>query len=337
MNQNSQYKTMCGILGTGRAVPERILTNKDLESMVDTSDEWIIQRTGISQRRILDKNMPLYKLGAEASIKAIENAGITPEDIDLIIATTESGDYHTPAMASLIQREIKAKNAAAFDLNAACTGGVYGINVAQKFIITETYKYVLVVSCEALSRITDWSDRNTCVLFGDGSGAIVLSKVENGYGILSSCLGSDGNLGHNITVPLCYLDENDDQLRKSENKRVIWMDGSEVFKFAVRVMVQSTKEVIEDAGINIEDIKLIIPHQANIRIIDNAAKRLGISAEKIFTNVEKYGNTSSASISIALDESREKGLLKKGDYVVLVGFGGGLTWAASLIRWYRED
>lgn len=324
-----------GILGIGSSVPDKTLTNCDLEKMVDTSDEWIVKRTGISERRILDKNMPAYELGLEAAKKAIEDAGIGPEDLDLIIVTTETPDYLTPSSSCIIQSRIGAKKAAAFDLNAACTGFVYGMTVANQFISTGYYKYVLVIGCEGLTKVTDWEDRNTCVLFGDGAGAAVIGAVEKGYGVLTTYIGADGDLGHKITIPCCYMDEVDIEKRLHENKRVLWMDGSEVFKFAVRVMAQATEKVLSDTNLNMDDIKIIVPHQANIRIIEGAAKRLGISTDKVFTNVHKYGNISSASIPVALDEVVKSNMVSKGDNVILVGFGGGLTWASAVIKWSK--
>lgn len=230
---------------------------------------------------------------------------------------------------------ISAVNAAAFDLNAACTGFVYALTVANQFIQTGYYKYILIVSCEALSRIVDWEDRSTCVLFGDASGAVVVGPVEGDSGLIASHIGSDGNLGHNITIPCCYITDEDIKKRIGNNKRTVWMDGSEVFRFAVKIMAQATEKVLQDSGLSIEDIKLVIPHQANIRIIDGASKRLGISSDKVFANVHKYGNTSSASIPVALDEASKEGLIAKGDNIILVGFGGGLTWASALINWVK--
>ncbi|HHY24480.1 MAG TPA: ketoacyl-ACP synthase III [Clostridiaceae bacterium] len=324
-----------GILGTGKSIPEKVLSNFDLEKMVDTSDEWITQRTGISERRIIDNNMPLHQLGIEASRIALKDAGIKPEDLDLIIVTTETPDYMTPSMSCLIQKGISAANAAAFDLNAACTGFVYALTVANQFIQTGYYKYILIVCCEALSRVVDWQDRSTCVLFGDAAGAVVVGPVDRGSGIIATHIGADGNLGHNITIPCCYINQDDINKRPGENKRTIRMDGSEVFRFAVRVMVQATEKVLEEAGLSMDDIKLVIPHQANIRIIDGASKRLEIDSNKVYANVHKYGNTSSASIPIALDEAAREGLLSKGDNIILVGFGGGLTWASALINWVK--
>jgi 3-oxoacyl-[acyl-carrier-protein] synthase-3 len=326
-----------GILGIGKSLPNKVVTNNDLEKIVDTSNEWIVQRTGISERRILEKNMPLYDLGIKASQDALKNSGVAPEMIDLIIVTTETPDYLTPSMACLIQKGIGAKNAAAFDLNAACTGSVYGLTVASQFVLNGLYKHVLVVSCEGLSKVMDWQDRKTCVLFGDGAAAMIVGRVEKGYGILATNIGADGSMGHSITIPCCYVSDEESKKRISQNKMVVWMDGSEVFRFAVRIMVQATEAVLNQADISIDDVKLIIPHQANIRIIDSAAKRLNIPLDKVFVNVHKYGNTSSASIPIALAESIEEGLVTKGDNIILVGFGGGLTWASALIKWSKED
>lgn len=327
--------SVVGILGIGSSLPEKVLTNFDLEKMVDTSDEWITKRTGISERRILDKDTPAYTLGVEASKKAIEDAGICAEDIDLIIVTTDTPDYLTPSVSCIIQKNIGASKAAAFDLNAACSGFVYGLTVAKQFVLTGHYKYILVIGCEGLTKVVDWEDRNTCVLFGDGAGAAVVGPVEEGYGIISTYIGADGNLGHNITIPCCYIDQSDIEKRLHGEKFVLWMDGSEVFKFAVRIMAQATERVLDESKLTFDDIRLIVPHQANIRIIDGASKKLGISSEKVFTNVHKYGNISSASIPVALDEAVKSGLIAKGDYIVLVGFGGGLTWASALVRWSK--
>ncbi|MDP4093495.1 MAG: beta-ketoacyl-ACP synthase III [Bacillota bacterium] len=322
-----------GILGTGRCMPEKILTNNDLEKMVDTSDEWITKRTGISERRIIDEKTPSRELGIIAAQKALQNAGLSAEDLDLIIVTTATPDYLTPSTSCMIQNGINAKKAAAFDMNAACSGFIYGLTVAQQFIMNGTYKYILIVSCEQMSRVTDWKDRATCVLFGDGTGAAVLGPVEKGNGIIATNIGADGSVGRSITIPCCYSNDEDREKRVNDKINVINMDGSEVFKFAVKVMDSATRKVLDYAGVSIDDVALIIPHQANIRIIDGAAKRLDVSKDKIFVNVDRFGNISSASVPVALDEAVESGRIKKGDYVVLTGFGGGLTWASALIKW----
>jgi 3-oxoacyl-[acyl-carrier-protein] synthase-3 len=322
-----------GILGMGINLPEKVLNNYDLEKMVDTSNEWITKRTGMWERRILSNDTPSYMMGVGAAKNAIENSGLTPEDIDLVIVTTEAPDYLSPSTSCLIQRHLGATRAAAFDLNAACSGIMYGMTVAKQFISSGYYKYILLVACEGLSRIVDWKDRNTAVLFGDGAGAIVLGPVEHNYGIISTHIGSDGGLGHNITIPCCYISEDDLSKRENENKRVIWMDGKEVFRFAVKVMASATEKVLIDSGLSLDDIKLIVPHQANIRIIEGAAKRLDLPMEKVFVNIHKYGNISSASIPVALKEAASSGLIVKDDYIVLVGFGGGLTWGSVLIKW----
>ncbi|RCX20022.1 3-oxoacyl-[acyl-carrier-protein] synthase III [Anaerobacterium chartisolvens] len=323
-----------GILGIGSSLPEKILTNSDLEKMVDTSDEWITKRTGISERRILDKGTPAYEMGAEAAMRAIEDAGISAEDIGLIIAATISPDYMFPQTACLIQGKIGAEKAAAFDLNAACSGFVYAMTVAQQFVSTGYCRYVLIVGCEALSRTLDWEDRNTCVLFGDAAGAAVVGPVEAGYGILSSKIAADGKSGRVVTLPCFYSNEEDDSLRLHENKRVMWMDGGEVFKFAVKAMAQATADVVDSAGLTMDQIKLIFPHQANTRIIEGAMKRLGASTDKVHPIIQKYGNISSASIPVAIDEAVKQGKVQKGDNLALVGFGGGLTWASAVVRWF---
>lgn len=324
-----------GIIGIGSALPEKVLTNFDLEKTVDTSDEWITKRTGISERRVLDKDIPGYELGIKAAKKAIEDAKIKAEDLNLIILTTETPDYLAPSISCIIQGAIGAKNAAAFDLNAACSGFIYGLTVAKQFISNGYYKYVLVIGCEALSKATDWSDRNTCVLFGDGAGAAVVGPVEEDYGILNTHIGADGSMGHNIVLPCLSIKKEEAEIRPVDNKHTIWMDGSEVFKFAVRIIVQATEQVLDDGKMSLDDIKMIFPHQANIRIIDSAGKKLGVSRDKMFTNLSKYGNISSASIPVALDEAYRGGLLSKGDNLVLVGFGGGLTWGSAIIKWSK--
>jgi len=322
-----------GIIGTGRYIPEKIITNHDLEKMVDTSDEWIIRRTGIKNRHLLKEGIPSYTMGVEAAKLAINDAEISPEDIDLIITTTEAPDYLSPSMSCLIQKDINANNAAAFDLNAACTGFIYAMIVAQQFIETGYYRYVLIVSNEGLSRIVDWKNRNTCVLFGDAAGAVVLGRVDKQYGIKESYLTSIGSMGHNLTIPCCYVSEEEKNKRTENMERTIWQDGSEVFTFAVRAMTDATKIVLEKAGISINDVNYLIPHQANLRIINGAARRLEIDDERIGVILHDTGNISSASIPVALDIYSKSGKLKKGDTLVFVAFGGGLTCGSLCFAW----
>lgn len=324
-----------GIIGTGSFLPEKVLTNQDLEKIVETSNEWILKRTGISERRILDKDIPSYSMGIEAAKRALEDAKLQAEDIDLIVFATVTPDYMTPSSACIVQGAIGAKNATAFDINAACTGFIYAMVIAEQFISSGMYKHVLVIGCEGLSKVTDWKDRNTCVLFGDGAGAVVLSKVDEGYGILNSFLGSDGSAGMNITLPNLYITEAEKAKRQHEQYNSLWMDGSEVFKFAVRAMSSATLRVLDDLNMTVDDLKFIFPHQANTRIIDGAIKKLGVSDDKLHYIIQKYGNISSASIPVALDEANKAGKLNKGDDFVLVGFGGGLTWGSIVLRWFK--
>ncbi|PJI08507.1 MULTISPECIES: beta-ketoacyl-ACP synthase III [Clostridium] len=320
------------IIGTGSYVPERIVTNDDISKIVDTSDEWISTRTGIKQRRIsVGENTS--ELGAKAALRAIKDANIKPEDIDLIITATTSPDTFTPSVSCLIQDRIGAKNAACFDVSAACTGFIFALNTASQFIKTGEYKTVLVIGAEVLSKILDWKDRNTCVLFGDGAGAAIIRKSDN-EGIVKAYLGSDGT-GREFLY--CHASNVDNPFAANAEKinSKISMNGKEVFKFAVKVMVKSVRKILEDCSLKAEDIDYIVPHQANIRIIDFAAKKLNLSKEKFFTNLQNYGNTSGASIPIALDEMNKKGILKKGNKIVLVGFGGGLTWGSMVIKWTK--
>lgn len=322
-----------GIIGTGYYVPEKILTNFDLEKMVDTNNEWIVERTGISERRIAEADVPTSELAFHAAKNAIDNAGIRPEEIDLIIVCTLTSDMVIPSTACLLQDRLGAKNAAAFDLSAACSGFVYGVSVGTQFIKSGVYKKVLIVAAETLSKLVDWSDRNTCVLFGDGAGAAVLGAVEEGYGILGIELGSDGSGGEFLTVPASGS-LHPATAQTVENKlHYIQMNGSEVFKFAIKIMGEAAVKVLENAGLTASDIDCLVPHQANIRIIKSAAKRLHMPMDKVVVNVEKYGNTSAASIPIALAEAVQSGKIKKGDIVVLVGFGAGLTWASCAMKW----
>lgn len=322
---------MSKIAGIGFYAPEKVYDNAYMESIVETNDEWITQRTGIKERRISAENEYTSDLATIAAKRAIEDAGLTAEDIELIILTTVTPDYFTPATACVVQKNIGAVNAAAFDLNAACSGFATALTVADQFLRNGTYKNVLVVSADALSKATDYADRSTCILFGDGAGAAVLTSEEGG--VLSTWIGARGEGGDKLTS-LAYRDDDAEvEKRVSHNKDTIWMAGSEVMKFAVKIMAEAADKVVADAGLTWDDIDLIIPHQANMRIVDSAAKRMGVSTDKMFVNLDRYGNTSGASIPIALCEARDAGRLKRGDKVVLVGFGGGLTWAAAVIEY----
>lgn len=322
-----------GILGTGSYLPERVMTNADLEKMVDTSDEWIVSRTGIRERRIAAPDEASSDLAVKAAEKALQHAGISADDIDLIIVATVTPDMSFPATACLVQDRLGASKAATFDLSAACTGFLYGVATAAQFITTGVYNYALVIGVECLSRILDWTDRNTCVLFGDGAGAAVLGPVGDGYGFLSYELGGDGSGGDLLKLPAggSRLPASEETLR--QRLHTVSMSGREVFKFAVRVIGTSTEEALKKAGMSKEDIDFLIPHQANIRIIDSAIKRFGLTEDKVVINLDRYGNMSSASIPVALDEAVKQGRIKKGDTLVLCGFGGGLTWGAAVLKW----
>lgn len=307
-----------GFLGLGHYVPPKVVTNHDLEKIVDTNDEWIRTRTGIEERRIADDDMKTSDMAFHAAASALEDANVKAEELDLILVATVTPDTPFPSIACMIQEKLGAVNAASMDVSAACSGYIYSLTTAKQFIETKTYKKILVVGVEKLSKITDWTDRSTCVLFGDGAGAAVLGEVSEGRGILAHELGSDGTGGKHL-----YEDPNNH----------IFMNGREVFKFAVRKMPEASVNVIEKAGLKKEDVDYLIPHQANIRIMEAARQRLGISEDRMNQSIKKYGNTSAASIAIALSESFKEGKIKDDDIIVLVGFGGGLTWGSMAIRW----
>lgn len=307
-----------GIIGIGRYLPEKVVTNADLEKVMDTSDEWIRTRTGIEERRLADDGIDTSDMAFEAAKKAIEDANLSPEDIDLILVATVTPDTPFPTVSCMIQERLGAMKAAAMDISAACAGFMYGMVTAKQFIENKVYKNVLIVGVEKLSKITNWDDRNTAVLFGDGAGAAVMGPVSEGRGILSFELGADGTGGKYL-----YQD------------KYIVMNGREVFKFAVRQMGESSVNVLEKAGLTKDDVSIFIPHQANIRIMESARQRLELPPEKMSKTVHKYGNNSSASIPIAIVEELEAGKIKDDDVLVMVGFGGGLTWGALAIRWGR--
>ncbi|PHA01443.1 3-oxoacyl-ACP synthase [Bacillus pseudomycoides] len=305
-----------GILGIGRYVPEKVVTNHDLEKIMDTSDEWIRTRTGIEERRIADDTIDTSHMAVEAAKKALEHAGMSGEEIDLILVATVTPDRSFPAVACVVQEQIGAKHAAAMDLGAACAGFMYGMITAQQFIQTGTYKNILVIGSDKLSKIVDWNDRNTAVLFGDGAGAVVMGAVSEGKGVLSFELGADGSGGKHL-----YQDE------------YVIMNGREVFKFAVRQLGDSCLRVLEKAGLTKEEVDFLVPHQANIRIMESARERLNLPQEKMSTTISKFGNTSASSIPIAMVEELQNGRIQDGDLIILVGFGGGLTWGAVALRW----
>lgn len=324
--------TKAGILGVGSYLPEKIISNFDFEKIMDTSDEWIRTRTGIKERRVADVNEATSDLATKAALNAIKDANLTPEDIDLIIVATITPDMIFPSTACLVQANIKATKAACFDLEAACSGFIYGMTVAKQFIETNTYKHVLVIGAEALSRILDYEDRSTAILFGDGAGAVVMGSV-NGGGVLSTNLGSDGNGKDYLNIPAGGSKNPASEETLKNRLHYVKMAGNDVFKFAVRIMQDASIKCVESANLDIQDIDYLIPHQANIRIIEASAKRLKLNMDKVYVNLDRYGNMSAASIPVALDEAYREGKIKKGDNIVLVGFGGGLTWGASVVRW----
>lgn len=321
-----------GIIGVGDYLPRRVLTNADLEKMVDTSDEWITTRTGIKERRLVDKGQATSDLAVGASREAIRNAGLSPQDIDLIIVATITPDMQCPATACFVQKELGAGAAVCFDISAACAGFVYALNIAQQFIERGVYRNALVVGAEVLSSVTDWKDRNTCVLFGDGAGAVVLSEVKTG-GILSSYLGSDGNMAELLMIPGGGSRNPSSKETLAEGLHYLKMRGNELFKVAVKHMADAARIAVERAGLECKDIDLVIPHQANIRIIMAVAKKLGFKEESLYLNISKYGNMSSASTVVALCEAVKEDRVKKGDTVLLDAFGAGLVWGACVIKW----
>jgi 3-oxoacyl-[acyl-carrier-protein] synthase-3 len=323
------------IVGWGCSVPEKVITNKDLEQIVDTTDEWIRTRTGIEERRVVtDPKQTTATLATEAARRALEVADVPPSKVDLVICATSSPEYIFPATACLVQDALGAHNAGAFDLLAACSGFVYGLGMARGQILAGDAEYVLVIGSETLSRLVDWTDRNTCVLFGDGAGAVLVAASDVPGGILTTKLGSDGSGGEALIIHAGGSAMPTSLETVSNGSHYAQMDGKAVFRFATKVMASATREVLERANMTIDDIDLIIPHQANLRIIQNSVlKQLKIPEEKVFINLQKYGNTSTASIPLALCEAIEEGRVNPGDNIVFVGFGAGLTWAAAAIKW----
>jgi 3-oxoacyl-[acyl-carrier-protein] synthase-3 len=320
------------ITGWGMYVPELVLTNEDLSKIVDTNDEWIRERTGIRERHIARENEFSSTLAVRAGLKALDIANLAPTELDLIICATSTPEYLLPSTASIIQDQIGATKAGAFDLLAACSGFIYGLNMGAQFIRSGSMKNVMVIGSETLSRFINWKDRTTCILFGDGAGAFVLQASDEPGGVISAVMHSDGSGANLLTLPVgSRFPATEESVRN--NRHFIEMDGKEVFRFATRVMVQATHEALKAAGWTLEDVQWVIPHQANLRIIDAAARGLKLPIEKFVINIDRYGNTSTASIPMAAVEAVENGSIKPGDRIVLVGFGGGLTWGALTAEW----
>ncbi len=321
------------ITGWGMAVPDRVLTNDDLAKMVDTSDEWILSRTGISERRIAEPGESTATLAVDAALRALESTDINAKDIDLIIVATSTPEYLFPSTACIVQDQIGATHAGAFDLSAACTGFIYGVNMAAQAIRTGSIENALVIGAETLSRFTNWEDRNTCILFGDGAGAFVLQASDRPGGVLTCVMRSDGSGESLLSLPAggSKLPATHETVDKKQH--TIQMKGREVFRFATRVMASATREAVSLAGWELDDVTWVIPHQANMRIIKTAARGLRMPIEKFIINLSRYGNTSTASIPIATCEALQSGRIQDGDHLVLVGFGGGLTWGALTLEW----
>ena len=331
--KSRQPSRTVSIIGTGSYVPERILTNAELEKTVETTDEWITSRTGIKERRIAAPDEPTSAMAANAARNAMEQAGVTAEEIDLIIVATVTPDTFFPSTACHVQRILGAKNAACFDVSAACSGFLYGIEIAQQFIGAHTYYTVLVIGADKLSSIVNWEDRNTCVLFGDGAGAAILRNRADSHGVITSYMGSDGNYGDILHMPGggCAVPITKDNIDQKLN--TLHMNGRETFKQAVTSMLTAANKALEQSGLAVEDLTCIIPHQANIRIIEALADRLDVPLSNFHINLDKYGNTSAAAVAIALDEANRTGRFKVGDYILMVVFGGGLTYASSVVQW----
>ena len=321
------------IVSCGMTVPNNVWTNKDLERMINTTDEWIVSRTGIRERRIVSENESTFTLALGAAEQALQNANLSSDAVDLIIVATTTPEYGLPATANLVQNALGAQNAGAFDLNAACAGFVYGMAVARGLIESGTHQTILLIGSDTLSRIVDWTDRSTCVLFGDGAGAVVMQATDYGSGILSMSLGSDGSGASLLMQEAGGSQQPASRETLETGKHYLRMNGREVYKFAVTTTAASARGVISSAGLVPDDIDLFVPHQANLRIIESAARGTGIPMDRVYVNADRYGNTSAGSIPIALCEAVEKGKLQADDHVVVVGFGAGLAWASAVMKW----
>jgi 3-oxoacyl-[acyl-carrier-protein] synthase-3 len=327
-------KINAGILGTGSYLPEKVVTNKDLEKIVETSDEWIVTRTGIKERRMAAEGQTTSDMATEAAKKALQSAGLKATDLDLIIVATITPDMPTPATACFVQSKLGALQAAAFDVSAACSGFVYGLTVAKAFVESGAYKHILLIGAEKLSAFIDWKDRTTCVLFGDGAGAVIIGPVpEGGHRILSTYMSANGDQADLLKIPGggCKFPSTIETVEKRLN--TLKMEGKEIFKIAVKVMSDATLEAVKRAGLSLDQMDMVIPHQANLRIVQAIGDRLKVPEEKIFVNLDRVGNTSAGSIGIALDEAVQTGKIKKGQNIVLVAFGAGTTLASAVLRW----
>ncbi len=325
------------IVGWGKYVPERVVTNADLEKIIDTTDEWIVARSGIKERHVVSEGEYTSTMATAAGRDALKMADIRARDLDLIIVATSSPDYLTPPISSQVQHALDAKDVGAFTLVTGCTGFVYALSTAQQFIASGAYERILVIGTELISHFLNWNDRGTCILFGDGAGAVVLEATDKPSGVLSFILGSDGSKGEHLILPAGGTRHPPSKELPDENYKYIHMDGREVFKFATRVLGKALRQAIKKAGLTSEDIDLFIPHQANKRIIDSAARQAKLPPEKVFVNIHKYGNTSAASIPIALCEALEEGRAKVGDTLAFVAFGAGLTWASAVVKIIERD
>lgn len=335
VNPRLAQRRTVSVVGTGAYLPERVLSNAELERMVDTSDEWIVTRTGMRERRIAAPDQYTSDLGAEAARRALEQAGVTPEDVDMLVVATISPDMGFPNTGCFIQNKLGAKKAFCMDVEAACSGSLYALAICEQFVATGQVETALAIGAEKLSSITDWEDRNTCVLFGDGAGAAVLQARNDRYGILSTVLGSDGALGELLMLPGGGSRHPASEETIKQRLHYMKMTGREVFKHAVTKMTAAAREALNRCGLTIDDIACVVPHQANLRIIEAIGDRLGGGRDKYFVNVDRYGNTSAASVYIALHEAAASGRIRKGDFVLSIAFGGGFTWGATVLEWTR--